>query len=157
MRTDRRAILLTAAALAALAALAAPAFAQVYKWVDENGRTHYGEKPPAGVKATEVGVVLPSPSPPPSATGDWKQKDLESQRQRIERERRQAAQGQREKRVGQALERECVEARRQLSRLEEQIPIYKRDSKGERVYLEDKDRPAAIAEEKRLIAENCGR
>ncbi len=149
MRADPRAVLLL------VVALATPAFAQVYKWVDENGRTHYGEKPPAGVKATEVGVPQASPSQP--APADWKQKELESQRQRIEREGREAKEGQREKRVTQARERECAQARRQLSRLEEQIRIYKRDSKGERVYLEDKDRPAAIAAEKRTIAENCAR
>ena len=34
---------------------AAPRSAQVYKWVDEEGRTHYGEEPPAWrMKATKV-------------------------------------------------------------------------------------------------------
>src|SRR5262249_51913194 len=37
-----------------LAVAAAPAFAQVFKWVDERGVTHYGERPPQGAKATEV-------------------------------------------------------------------------------------------------------
>src|SRR5882672_6266397 len=42
--------------------LAAPAFAQVYKWVDERGVTHYGERPPQGGKASEVPNRLASPA-----------------------------------------------------------------------------------------------
>ncbi len=42
--------------------LAAPAVAQVYKWVDERGVTHYGERPPQGGKASEVPNRLASPA-----------------------------------------------------------------------------------------------
>lgn len=46
----------------------APALAQVYRWVDEKGRVHYGEQPPQGVKKTEVqgtspGSAAPAPAP----------------------------------------------------------------------------------------------
>src|SRR5258708_39652254 len=44
-----------------LMAVAAPALAQVYKWVDERGVTHYGERPPQGGKASEVPDRLASP------------------------------------------------------------------------------------------------
>jgi len=51
-----------------LAAVVAPAFAQVFKWVDERGITHYGERPPQGGKATEVPDRLGSPAgTPPKA------------------------------------------------------------------------------------------
>jgi len=48
-------------------AILAPAAAQVYKWVDENGVTHYGERPPQGRSASEVPNRLGSPGglPPP--------------------------------------------------------------------------------------------
>src|SRR5882724_5738341 len=46
-----------------LLATAAPALAQVYKWVDERGVTHYGERPPQGSKASEVPNRLASPAP----------------------------------------------------------------------------------------------
>jgi hypothetical protein len=42
--------------------MATPAFAQVYKWVDERGVTHYGERPPQGGKASEVPNRLASPA-----------------------------------------------------------------------------------------------
>src|SRR5258708_21414010 len=46
-----------------LLATAPPSFAQVYKWVDERGVTHYGERPPQGGKASEVPNRLASPAP----------------------------------------------------------------------------------------------
>ncbi len=38
------------------ALLSAPLAAEVYKWVDENGDTHYGEHPPANASAIYVDV-----------------------------------------------------------------------------------------------------
>jgi hypothetical protein len=56
-----------------LASAVAPAFGQVFKWVDERGVTHYGERPPQGGKASEVPDKLGSPggiSPKPAAQGE---------------------------------------------------------------------------------------
>ena len=50
---------------AAVAAAVAPAPAQVFKWVDERGVTHYGERPPQGGKASEVPDKLGSPGGTP--------------------------------------------------------------------------------------------
>jgi hypothetical protein len=55
------------------AAAAWPTYAQVYKWVDERGVTHYGERPPQGGKASEVPDKLSSPGgvgPRPAPQGD---------------------------------------------------------------------------------------
>lgn len=141
----------------ALAAFAPPASPQVFKWVDEKGRTHYGEKPPDGVKATEMGAAPPSPggNTSPAPQPDWKQKELESKRQRIERERKEATESARAQRQAAERTHRCDDARRRLAMLDEQIRLYDRNAKGEKVYLEDKDRPAAIAGAKRAVAENC--
>jgi hypothetical protein len=143
--------------LAILAALALPATAQVFKWVDEKGRTHYGEKPPEGVKATEVGAAPASPGggTTPAAQPDWKQKELESKRQRIERDKKESQESARaQNREAQRAYR-CEDGRRRLAMLNEQIRLYDRNEKGEKVYMEDKERPAAEAAAKRLVAENC--
>ncbi len=36
------------------------ASAQVYKWIDENGKTHYGQKPPEGKQSRQVELQTPS-------------------------------------------------------------------------------------------------
>ncbi len=41
---------------ACLVALPLPTSAVVYKWVDENGKVHYGERPPAGAHKQPVKV-----------------------------------------------------------------------------------------------------
>ncbi|HEY6241521.1 MAG TPA: DUF4124 domain-containing protein, partial [Burkholderiales bacterium] len=50
-----------------LAAASGPARAQIYKWVDEAGTTHYSDKAPAGRKtpdtiADRISVYAPDPS-----------------------------------------------------------------------------------------------
>lgn len=43
-----------------LLALALPTPAQVYKWTDPSGKTHYGDKPPADAKKQELKISIPS-------------------------------------------------------------------------------------------------
>ncbi|HET7765729.1 MAG TPA: DUF4124 domain-containing protein [Burkholderiales bacterium] len=63
-----------------LAAASAPAYAQIYKWVDESGRTHYSDKAPQSAKrvdavadrvstysAPEAPAALPQPNAPVNA------------------------------------------------------------------------------------------
>jgi hypothetical protein len=49
-----------------LAAASGPAHAQIYKWVDEAGKTHYSDAAPAGGKAStiadKVSVYTPDPT-----------------------------------------------------------------------------------------------
>src|SRR5712691_10292228 len=50
-----------------LAAAGGPAYAEIYKWVDEAGKTHYSDKAPAGGKkpvtvADRISVYMPDPS-----------------------------------------------------------------------------------------------
>ena len=54
-----------------LVAFTLPVSAQVYKWIDERGVTHYGERPPQGAKASEVPDRLGSPAaaPPKASSG----------------------------------------------------------------------------------------
>jgi hypothetical protein len=75
---------------------AAPAWAQVYKWVDEQGRTHYGEKPPAS-KGAPVNLRDATGGPRPDAGQDDLQRQerefQQRQRDRVDSEERQRLQG----------------------------------------------------------------
>jgi len=48
--------------LIASLALAPAAIAEVYKWVDSNGKVHYGDTPPANARATPVDMTSSGPS-----------------------------------------------------------------------------------------------
>src|SRR5882672_5572719 len=49
-----------------LAAASAPAHAQIYKWVDEGGKTHYSDAAPAGGKASTVADKVSFYTPDPT-------------------------------------------------------------------------------------------
>lgn len=60
---------LCAAAVCALCTTWAPAHATVYKWVDAQGQTHYGERPPEAAKqAKQVKVPPPGPAREPNGS-----------------------------------------------------------------------------------------
>lgn len=51
--------------------IAGAAQAQMYKWVDEEGKARFGDQPPPGVKATPIKRVRPGPVlGPAQASGD---------------------------------------------------------------------------------------
>ncbi len=51
-----------------LAAASSPAHAQIYKWVDEAGKTHYSDAAPAGGKASTVADKVSVYTPDPTIT-----------------------------------------------------------------------------------------
>ena len=69
-------------------ALSLPVSADIYKWVDSNGKVHYSNTPPPDVKGTKVKVDDPAPANPDSASATaarWKQKDEEFRKRRDEK------------------------------------------------------------------------
>ena len=53
--------------LAAALALAPASFAQLYKYVDKDGKTVYSDTPPANVDSKQIKVQTAPPPPPPAA------------------------------------------------------------------------------------------
>jgi len=136
-----------------LCACLAPATAQVYKWVDEKGTTHYGERPPQGRKAEEIGQRLANPGPAPdkAAQPDWNEKEREFRKRRIEAEQAQTLREQQQA----AKRRACTDARDQLAQMKTARGIYRLDENGARVYQSDGERQASVARLEAQIAERC--
>lgn len=128
-----------------LALAASPAWAQIYRWVDEKGRVQYGEKPPAGAKSTP----LRPPQPPGAAQPP---RDVAGQEQDFRR--RQLERGQEEERQAgeaQANRARCEQAKEELALVESVGVVYRRE-KGEKVYL---DRSAEIERRRAQVARYC--
>lgn len=130
-----------------------PATAQVYKWVDEKGTTHYGERPPQGHKAQEVRQHLANPGPDPgkAARPDWNEKELEFRKRRIESEQAQTRREQQEA----SNRRACNQARDRLAQATTARRLYRLDEKGERVYESEGERQASVAQLEALVTERC--
>lgn len=98
MKRIRPRIALSTAAAACALALAAPASAATYKWVDENGKVHYGDKlPPEQINkgsvqldknAVPIKRIEPAPTPEQrraKAEEEARQKELARERDLLER------------------------------------------------------------------------
>ena len=138
-------------------ATALPAFAQVYKWVDERGVTHYGERPPQGSKASEVPNRLASPAPggagaeannpkdPNPEQGQVRPKDQDPRQSPNKAESRQDAEAAKRAQL-------CNQQRALLERLKQSPPSFTLNEKGEQIPL---DNSAAIARQEKFAAEQC--
>jgi len=133
------------------------ATAQVYKWVDENGVTHYGERPPQNKKAQTVTTnpaTAPAPNPPsakPPDNGDFQQQNIEFQRRRIER----AQKAEQELKEAREKRERCNFARDDLRQMEAADRLYDLNDKGERVYVDDTKRSAVIERARRRFEQSC--
>lgn len=165
-----------ALALGLLAGAAAPAAAGVYKWVDGSGQTYYGDSPPPGVEATPM-----TSAPPPtdadaeSAAERLEQLKLDAAARDAARERERAQRAEREaKAAGELAEREarCRAHYEALAALQSGRPVFLDEQgsyrlkrlqgwpdayTGERSYLDDAARAAAIERTQAAIRADCER
>jgi hypothetical protein len=141
---------------------------EVYKWVDENGIVHYSDKPPETQQSTEVDIQQPLPTGEAGAAEISAEAWLEQQRAERESEKQKKKELSRIAAINS--EQRCKTARRMLSILEIQCPVFY-DSQGvlrvhcpyqsvityegERRYIEDDVRTTMIERYWEQL-ENCG-
>ena len=137
--------------VAALLAAATASAQKLYKWVDEKGVTHYSESPPAdkGESARFQHKVAPGNAVAPE---DWKQRELEWRKQKVDRDSKDRPS---DDAAARDKARRCRTAQAQLDQLRNTRRIYRLDDKGERVYVEDDQRPELMDKAQREIRESC--
>jgi hypothetical protein len=137
-----------------LLTLAAPVSAQVYKWVDAEGVTHFGSQPPQGQAATAVGSLASPPRPAAQAPGPGGPPKLDSQLQ----DDPQGAIDAKVKEEVAAREAErkryCEAVRTNLAQLQNN-PRVQVNIDGEVRRLREEERQSRIAESQKAIVENC--
>lgn len=112
--------------------------AEVYKWVDEGGKTHYSDKP-LGKDAQTVELKS---APEPDPNQDSRQKKQRRLLQVMEDERQLAKQNKaREKAEAQKRKENCVKAQKNLQDIRNASFIYKKS--------EDPRNPTVFSEEER--------
>jgi len=155
--------LIHAALVIVMACAASTAWADVYKWVDPQGQTHYSDVPPdPGVNAASIPLGK-QPSPPPAApaaptaaggkspdmvNGNPKTAVLRGKMLGVEEvDNSPEAQRQREE--------ACQRMRSEATLLGGDNRVFTLDAKGERSYLDDDTRSARIAELQQQISAGC--
>lgn len=151
---DRRHLLL-GLLLMLMSALMPAAQAGVYKWVDEQGHVHYGERP-HGSQAEEMKIRSDpggsSHKADPGSALERQQHLLQS----YELERR-TEKAQRDKAAAAEAEKKtkCLQARDRLKTYEEAHYMYRLDDKGERHVLSDAERAKETAQLRADIKQYC--
>lgn len=128
--------------------------AAMYKWVDENGVTHYSQFPPPG---RELQTVVPPP--PPAADPEGAQQRLEGLLQRQDESRKATAEAA-EKQDQAAAEAErrkqnCATARTNLEKLTNLGHRRLTGPDGTAYYPTEEERQQHIAEAQKQIEEYC--
>lgn len=127
--------------------LPALATAEIYRWTDEQGRVHFGQKPVAGAEPVQV--------KPQVIERDEHTREREARSQRFYDARRDeqqqavaAAAAQREE-----LANECRDLRRRLAQMPEGYRYFREGANGERIYYSDAETDTA----RRLLRERIVR
>ncbi len=138
-----------------LSTFATAATAEVYRWVDEQGNVHFGDKPPASEAVDEVKIrkaPTPVPGSDPASRLEAQQKLLNAMREeRILKQEaeREAAQQQAER------QQKCQRARNELLDYERSSAIYNLDDEGNRIYMSGAERDAFIQKLRDDIHRHC--
>ena len=156
-------------AIALTLCLALPTTAQMYKWVDENGKVQYSDKPPPGNVKTEK-LRKPSMASSVPASSDAKggaakdaakagPKTTAEQEQAFRKRQIEAAKAEQEESQKQAQLRQkqenCKRAKASVASLEMGGRQTRVDEKGERVFLDDATIAQELAKARQSVTAMC--
>jgi uncharacterized protein DUF4124 len=147
-------------AIAIAIAFAPLAGAQLYKYVDKDGKTVYTDQPPPNADARTVNVpkapaapaapAKDAPAAGKSAVG--KDKDLEKGREQAKEQQKKQEEAAEKERLA---EQRCTQARAAFRLFSEGGRILKSNDKGERVYLGDAEIEAGREKARQEMDEAC--
>ena len=131
--------------------------AEVYRWVDENGKVHFGDRPPANSNARALDMPESDSSQTPSVSDQERKERQKRLVEALEEERRIKEQKKQEEEA-RAAKREAY-CRRLLAKVKdsERINLYYRyNEKGERVYMSDAEADRYRSELQSTFNARCG-
>lgn len=139
-----------------LCATATPAAAsEIYKWTDENGNIHFGDKP-EGDRPERVAIV--SRATDRAAVSAQIAARNEARAERAEQEAAAAAAGPTaEEKAAEAADRarQCATYRDRMQKMVASRRIYRENADGERVYLDEAEMLAARQQVEDQVSEYC--
>lgn len=148
-------ILLTGLLLAASASSHVIA-EEMYRWVDAEGKVHFGDRPPTGTQAQDIsGELAPINSADGNVAGSntAQSQPAGSRQARLEREY-QSRQRQQQLERQQRLAKACREAQKQLRIIQGRVAFI--DDNGREMVITERERQQRAQQLQREIARTCG-
>ncbi|MBS7661780.1 DUF4124 domain-containing protein [Pseudomonas lalucatii] len=126
------------------------AAAEIYRWVDADGRVHFGQRPAAaGAEQVEVRPQVIERDAATRERLERTERFYDARRQ--EQADAAASSAQRQAKRDQ----ECGELRRRLAQVPEGLRYYRKEANGERSYYSDEELDAARRQLRQRLAERC--
>jgi ParB-like chromosome segregation protein Spo0J len=130
-------------------------YADVYKWIDDEGVTHYSQRPPTSEKAQ----LIKTP-PPPSLNQEESAKERVNQlleQQQTEREARQKQQEEQRQAAEQAeiKQQNCQTAKHNLQQFQDNPGRRYQDAEGNITRMVEEERQQRIQDFQKQINEFC--
>ena len=130
--------------------------ASVYKWVDENGKVHYGDQPQDTQPTVEMSIDNITPAPAFSDDEQSREEKRERLLQVMEEDRVEKQEKRdKQKAVKEKNRQKCNRYRDQMRHYERASALYKLDKDGKRVYISDVDRDRATKKLQTKIKKYC--
>lgn len=126
--------------------------AEIYKWVDEQGKTHYGDKPVENSEELKVNVENSGNLKASKSREDRRKKLIESFDDDRSRENKEKSEYKKQK---EKIERNCVLAKDRLRRYERASSLYNLDTGGNRVTVSNEIRQKDTEELRKKIKKYC--
>ena len=145
----------------ALLLAAGTASAQMYRWVDKDGKVRYGDTPPPGSKTSSVRTPQSRGAPSEAAAKDAKKGPLTPAEQEQEYRKRQqdaekAGKKSEQEQQAQAAKNEgCERAKEHLLNLESGRRIARTSPSGERYYMDENQVAQEIAKTQKSVQQAC--
>lgn len=122
----------------------------VYKWTDEEGVVHYGDKKPANTETKEMKVRVGRGTPAPSATND---NDNDSEKNESLKEANNEKQLTAEQKKAQ--DEACKAAKQNLQMMNTYARVRVKDKNGEYRYLSPEEKSKKMAQAQKYVDEKC--
>lgn len=143
--------------LFAAALLALPAAAEMYRWVDKDGRVHYSDQPPPATIKQQKQMkqrVRPAGPTPSADTPSYVDKEADFRKRQVEQAEKQAA-DQKAQQAAAEKQQNCERSRQHLATLQSGSRIARANAQGEREYLDEAQIAQEIREAQQAIAQWC--
>jgi hypothetical protein len=132
-------------------------YAGVYKWVDDNGKVHYGDQPQSSQPSIEMNIDVTSPAPVGSGEDQLtREEKRERLLQSMEEDRLEKHEQREKQKALRAQNRQkCNRYRDRMRHYQRANALYRLDKDGKRVYVSDSDRAKSTKKLQAQIDRYC--
>lgn len=131
---------------------ALPASAEIYKWVDEQGKVHYGDKPQSDASELKVDIEKKGHIKTSAEREEKRRRLIEEYK---DDDRREAETREKEKQQKKALAKDCVYAKDKLRRYQKASQLYELDKNGNRVAVSEEKKTRELQKLQKSINRHC--